>query len=69
MNARTLLLLIVVLLLVTLYRPRGAWREFKRLWGQREYIVKVIATVVGIYFLYGLFTMYQRGMWSWEWWQ
>ena len=66
---RTLLLIILAIVIVTVYRPRGVWREVKRLWGQRDYLLRVIVVVVGIYFLYGLYNMYERGMLSWEWYQ
>jgi hypothetical protein len=66
---RTLLLIILLIVIVTVYRPRGVWREFMRLWGQRDYYLKVIVVIMGIYFLYGLYSMYERGMLSWEWYQ
>jgi hypothetical protein len=66
---RTWLLLILLIIVVTLYRPRGVWREVKRLWGQRDYLLKVLFVVVSIYFVYGLYNMYERGMLSWEWYQ
>ena len=66
---RTLLLIILVIVIVTVYRPRGVWREMMRLWGQRDYVLRVVVTVMGIYFLYGLYTMYERGMLTWDWYQ
>ncbi len=39
------------------------------LWNQRDYILKVVVAVVGIYLLYGFYTMYERGMLKWEWYQ
>jgi hypothetical protein len=66
---RTLLLIVLVIVIVTVYRPRGVWRELMRMWGQRDYVLKVIVVVMGIYFLYGLYTMYESGMLSWEWYQ
>ena len=64
---RTLLLLILLIVIVTLYRPRGVWRELMRVWGQREYVLRVTVVVVGIYLLYGLYNMYERGMLSLDW--
>ncbi len=66
---RTLLLIILVVVIATVYRPRGVWRELMRLWGQREYVLKVIVVVMAIYFLYGLYSMYERGMLNWSWYQ
>lgn len=61
--------MILVVVIVTVYRPRGVWREVMRLWGRRDYVLRVIVTVMGIYFLYGLYTMYERGMLTWDWYQ
>lgn len=69
MSTRTLLLLILLIVIVVVYRPRGAWREFMRLWAHRDYILKVVVTVLATYFLYGLFSMYQEGMLSLDWWR
>lgn len=69
MSTRTFLVLILILVILFVYRPRFVWREFMRMWGQREYILRVIVVVVGIYLLYGLYNMYERGMLSWEWYQ
>jgi hypothetical protein len=64
---RTLLLLILLIVIITVYRPRGVWREVMRLWGQRDYVLRVTVVVVGIYLLYGLYNMYERGMLSLDW--
>ena len=66
---RTLLLIILIVVIVTVYRPRGVWREAMSIWGLRDYVLRVIVTVMGIYFLYGLYTMYERGMLTWDWYQ
>ena len=66
---RTFLLLILLIVIVTVYRPRGVWRELMRVWDQREYVLQVSVVVVGIYLLWGLYNMYERGMLNWEWYQ
>ena len=66
---RTFLLLILLIVIVTVYRPRGVWRELMRVWDQREYLLQVSVVVVGIYLLWGLYNMYERGMLNWEWYQ
>jgi hypothetical protein len=66
---RILLLLILIIVIAVFYRPRGLWSRVMLLWNQRDYILKVIVAVVGIYLLYGFYTMYERGMLSWEWYQ
>ena len=66
---RTLLLIILLFVIITVYRPQRVWREVMRVWGRRDYVLKVTVVVVGIYLLYGLYNMYERGMLSWEWYQ
>lgn len=66
---RTLLLIVLLIVVVTVYRPRGVWREAMRIWGQRDYVLRVVVVVVCIYLLYGLYNMYERGMLSLEWYQ
>ena len=55
--------------MLTASRPRMMWRQAMRVWDQRDYALKVIVVVVGIYFLYGLYNMYERGMLSLAWYQ
>ena len=66
---RTLLIIILLFVIITVYRPVGVWRQLMRLWDQREHALKVTVVVVGIYLLYGLYNMYERGMLNWEWYQ
>ena len=33
-------------------------QEVRRLWDRREYTIKVLATVITIYFLYGLYKLW-----------
>ena len=33
----------------------------------REFVIRVLITVVGIYFLYGIYSMYTHGMLSLPW--
>lgn len=66
---RTLLLIILVIVIATVYRPVGVWREVKRVWARRHYVLRVLVVVLGIYLLYGLYNMYERGMLSLDWYQ
>jgi hypothetical protein len=66
---RTLLVIILIIVIITVYRPQRVWREVLRAWGQRDYVLRVVVVVVAIYLLYGLYNMYERGMLSWEWYQ
>ncbi|MCC9078618.1 hypothetical protein FKZ61_021195 [Litorilinea aerophila] len=65
MNMRRWLLLLLILLLVLVYKPRGLWQEFRRIYSQRDTVLKVLVFVIAIYFLYGLYSMYERGMLPW----
>lgn len=65
MKLRNVLALIVIMLFLIALKPRGMWTELKRSWAQRERIVRVLFFVVIVYFLYGLYTMYQKGMLPW----
>jgi len=62
---RYMLVLIVIMLFLIVLKPRGMWAEMKQTWAQRERIVRVLFFVVVVYFLYGLYSMYQRGMFDW----
>lgn len=68
MNSFRFLLLVILILVLVLYRGRGVWRELKRIWGQRDYVLKVLVLAIGIYLVYGLYSMYQRGMLELDYW-
>jgi len=63
------LIIILIIVLLTASRPRMMWRQAMRVWNQRDYTLQVIVVVVGIYFLYGLYNMYERGMLNLAWYQ
>ncbi len=65
MKLRTVLMLIVIMLFLIALKPRGMWTEIKRSWAERERIMRVLFFVVVVYFLYGLYSMYQKGMIPW----
>lgn len=67
MNTVRILLVIIVALVVVIYYPRGVWRELKRVWARRDWILRISVVGVSIYLLYGLFRMYQQGMLD-AWW-
>jgi hypothetical protein len=70
MTLRSMLLLIILLLLAFAYRPRVVWRELMQVWGRRKRVLRTLVVVITIYFIYGLYTIYQRGMLdglSWPW--
>ncbi len=65
MKLRTVLMLIVIMLFLIALKPRGMWTEIKRSWAERERIMRVLFFMVVVYFLYGLYSMYQKGMIPW----
>jgi len=65
MNSLRFLLLLILFGVLVLYRGRAVWRQLGRAWARRDYVLKVLVTVLGIYLLYGLYGMYQRGMLDW----
>ncbi len=62
MTVRRLLLVLVLVTLVVLLKPRVVWQEFSRMWAQRETILRLLVTVVGLYLLYGLYTIWSTGV-------
>jgi hypothetical protein len=67
MNARRTFLLLLILLLVFFMRPGTMWQEGKRMWSQRELIVRLLVFMIGLYFAYGLYELYTRGWLDWVW--
>jgi drug/metabolite transporter (DMT)-like permease len=61
MNSQRLFLWLILLLLILILRPRGLWRELKQLWRQREWLLWVLVSIIGFYFLYGLYSLYRDG--------
>jgi hypothetical protein len=65
MNSLRILLLLIIVVILMLTRGQDLWRQMRRAWARRDYVLKVVVTVLGIYLLYGLYGMYQRGMLDW----
>jgi hypothetical protein len=36
-------------------RPGTAWQEGKRIWSQRELIVRLLVVMIALYFAYGIY--------------
>jgi hypothetical protein len=62
-SRRILIYLLIIIVLLTLTRPSAAWAEAKRMWAQRNWTLGVIATVLIIYLAYGLYQIWQAGLW------
>ncbi|MEZ4861900.1 MAG: hypothetical protein R3C14_11350 [Caldilineaceae bacterium] len=65
MNLRRLVTFIVIILLIAIFRPSGFWQELKRIWAQREIIIRLLSGLVILYLLYGLYSLYQQGRFPW----
>ena len=64
-SRRVLLYLVIILLLAIATRPRVAWQEAQRIWSQRNYIMAVLVTTIGVYLLYGFYQLYRSGFFTW----
>ena len=58
---RTFLTLLVIVLLVWLFKPSTVWRELKRMWSQRELMLRTLVVIILIYLAYGFYELYERG--------
>jgi hypothetical protein len=61
MKLRTLFLLIVLIVLIWLFKPKNAWGEVRRMWAQRELMLRTLVVIIVVYLLYGFYELYQRG--------
>ena len=61
MKLRTVLLLIILAMLIWLFKPANAMSEAKRLWRQRDLMLRTLVVIIMIYFIYGFYELYQRG--------
>jgi hypothetical protein len=67
MNSRRIFLLLVIIFILLWVKPATLWAELKRSWQQREWMLKVLVVIIGFYLLYGVYSMYRRGMLDWIW--
>jgi hypothetical protein len=61
MKTRFLIYLLLILLLLWLFKPARVWSEAKRMWSQRELMVRTLVVLIVLYFVYGLYSLYQQG--------
>lgn len=59
---RKLLIVLLILALAFMLRPKGMWGEAKRSWEQRNRILRMLVVIIAVYLVYGLYKMYQSGM-------
>ncbi|MEM7536750.1 MAG: hypothetical protein AAF639_31510 [Chloroflexota bacterium] len=70
MNLRRLFILLSIIAIIALARPRRTWTEAKRIYDQRDAVWGMLVIVIGIYLcygLYGLFTDYNLSTWQSFW--
>ena len=56
------MIVLLILTLIFLLRPRGVWGEAKRSWEQRNRILRMLVIIIAVYLVYGPYKMYQTGM-------
>lgn len=61
MKTRTLFLLLVLVVLIWLFKPAQVWGEARRMWRQRELMLKVLVAMIVLYLLYGVYELYEQG--------
>lgn len=54
-------LFLIIVLLWFYLGPRGLWKEFRRIWSQRERVLRMLVVVIGLYLIYGIYTIYAQG--------
>jgi hypothetical protein len=59
---RKLIVVLFILLLVIMLRPKGVWGEAKRSWEERNRILRVLVVIIAVYLIYGVYKMYQADM-------
>ena len=59
-SRRFLFAVIIILLFYSVVKPSATWQEARRMWSQRDRILRVLVTVIVVYFLYGLFQLWAR---------
>ena len=65
MTIRRLLLVLLLLVLALLLKPKAVWSEFKRIRGQWNTILTLLVIVVAIYLLFGFWRAYLANGISW----
>lgn len=61
MNFRRFVTFLIIILLISIFRPSGFWRELQRMWAQRETITRILTVLVLAYLAYGLYQLYTEG--------
>jgi hypothetical protein len=58
---RKVLFLVLILIIILLWKPSGAWAQTKAAWAQRDRFLRVAVIVLVIYMIYGFYRFYQQG--------
>jgi hypothetical protein len=61
MSRRLLLYIAIIALLYVSMRPRESWNNLKEAWQQRNWLLTAIALLIGLYLLYGIYTLFVTG--------
>lgn len=65
MNLRRILFLLLIVTLIWLFRPAGVRNELQRIWSRREIVLRALVVMILVYFVYGLFLLYEQGYFDW----
>lgn len=60
MVRRFLFILLLILIVAVLAKPSGTWKELKRIWSQKDWLLQVLAVVISAYFIYGLYRWFSQ---------
>ena len=61
MSLRRLIFVLLLLIIVLLWKPSGAWTQSKVMWEQRDRFLRVAVVVLAIYMIYGFYQLYRQG--------
>ena len=65
MNLRRIFVLLLIIAILLLARPRESWQQARHAWGQRERVLRVVTFALIVYLAYGFFQLYRQGWFEW----
>ena len=61
MKTRILFLFLILLGMIWFFKPANVWSEARRMWAQRELLLRTLVVIIVLYLLYGIYELYQQG--------
>ena len=65
MNLRRIFVLLLIIAILLLARPRESWQQARQAWAQRERVLRVVTFALIVYLAYGFFQLYRQGWFEW----